>query len=404
MAKIDQVQNGDTGLNARTKLNEAIKDVESDASLTGDGINTPLSVDFSGAPVQSVAGKTGDVTLDTGDVTEVTDKNYVTDAEKTSIGTIGDKVTGPPTAVDSNLAIFDGTTGKIIKDSLLALAKVLTTNGGQTVDGDMTINGILNLLGNAILANSVSLNGISPRIDFIETDDANTWRILQDSGQLQFRLNNTSPYVFILPKDGLPPRFQLGLRSFSDATGTGSQVPNNGVFADWNIGITQQSITGAVSYPLTNSLLVSFIESNNRGFQILSGGVNSTDGFYFRRVHSSYAGGTPGFSEWTELAQKNNVLPKLAEQKEESGATYTILDDDTGKTIYFTNVGGCTVTLPNSSPVGTQVVVWKDAAGDVVLSAEGTLKSEGTTLATQNTSAVITKRDATTWQAAGKLT
>ena len=45
MAKIDQVNNGDTGLDARTKINAALKDVskEADGSLSGDGnTGTPL--------------------------------------------------------------------------------------------------------------------------------------------------------------------------------------------------------------------------------------------------------------------------------------------------------------------------------------------------------------------------
>ena len=44
-----------------------------------------------GGAVDSVNGQTGVVVLDTGDVPEVTDKNYVTDAEQTAIGTISSK-------------------------------------------------------------------------------------------------------------------------------------------------------------------------------------------------------------------------------------------------------------------------------------------------------------------------
>ena len=45
MAKVTQVQNDETGLAARTAYNEAIKNVEVEsATLNGDGIVTPLSV------------------------------------------------------------------------------------------------------------------------------------------------------------------------------------------------------------------------------------------------------------------------------------------------------------------------------------------------------------------------
>ena len=44
MSKIDQVNNGDSGFDSRNKINEAIKTVESDATITGDGtIASPLS-------------------------------------------------------------------------------------------------------------------------------------------------------------------------------------------------------------------------------------------------------------------------------------------------------------------------------------------------------------------------
>ena len=50
MGKITQVNNGDTGLQARTKINEAMKSVESDATLSGSGtLGDPLKVVDSGA-------------------------------------------------------------------------------------------------------------------------------------------------------------------------------------------------------------------------------------------------------------------------------------------------------------------------------------------------------------------
>jgi len=50
MAKIVQVNNGDSGLVSRNKLNQAIETVEVDGvKITGDGnVGTPLTVDESG--------------------------------------------------------------------------------------------------------------------------------------------------------------------------------------------------------------------------------------------------------------------------------------------------------------------------------------------------------------------
>lgn len=64
-----------------------------------------------GGAVDSVNGQTGVVVLDTGDISEVTDKNYVTDAELAAIGTalqtvavlgtlVGDGTTGNPLGVN----------------------------------------------------------------------------------------------------------------------------------------------------------------------------------------------------------------------------------------------------------------------------------------------------------------
>ena len=45
MAKITQINNGDSGLVSRTNINEAMKTVESGATLSGDGTTaTPLNV------------------------------------------------------------------------------------------------------------------------------------------------------------------------------------------------------------------------------------------------------------------------------------------------------------------------------------------------------------------------
>jgi len=51
MGKITPVNNGDTGLDARTKLNEAMQTVESNGTLTGEGTTAnPLAVVNSGVP------------------------------------------------------------------------------------------------------------------------------------------------------------------------------------------------------------------------------------------------------------------------------------------------------------------------------------------------------------------
>lgn len=69
-----------------------------------------------GGAVDSVNGQTGVVVLDTGDIAEVTDKNYVTDAELVVIGNTSGTNTGDQTSIvgisgtmsQFNTAVSDG--------------------------------------------------------------------------------------------------------------------------------------------------------------------------------------------------------------------------------------------------------------------------------------------------------
>lgn len=70
--------------------------------------------------------------------------NAYTDAEKTKLAGIGTgaDVVGPASAVTGRIASFNGTTGKLIQDSGILAADVLTTSGGATVtlsDGSGTV-------------------------------------------------------------------------------------------------------------------------------------------------------------------------------------------------------------------------------------------------------------------------
>lgn len=56
-----------------------------------------------------------------------------------------------------------------------------------------------------------------------------------------------------------------------------------------------------------------------------------------------------------------NYLPILTDIKVVTGTSYTLLDDDTGKFIIFTNTGDVTVTSPNDVTLGHQVMYMKTA-------------------------------------------
>lgn len=60
-------------------------------------------------------------------------------------------------------------------------------------------------------------------------------------------------------------------------------------------------------------------------------------------------------------------------QREETGTTYTIVDADDGYIIYFTNVSGCTVTLPNTISTNIEFTgVRANGAGQVDFTDDGT--------------------------------
>lgn len=73
----------------------------------------------SAAPVQSVANKTGAVTLAKSDV-GLSNVDNTSDANKplstAATAALAEKVTGPASAVSGNVAVFDGASGKVVKD------------------------------------------------------------------------------------------------------------------------------------------------------------------------------------------------------------------------------------------------------------------------------------------------
>lgn len=74
--------------------------------------------------------------------TNVTVDRVGNDVTVNSTATGTGDVVGPAAAVvDSNLPAFDTTTGKLLKDSLIAIANIFTLDGTQEVTGDKTLSG-----------------------------------------------------------------------------------------------------------------------------------------------------------------------------------------------------------------------------------------------------------------------
>lgn len=60
-----------------------------------------------------------------------------------------------------------------------------------------------------------------------------------------------------------------------------------------------------------------------------------------------------------------------ASVKEISGTSYTLLEGDSGKVLYFTSGSAVTVTVPSGLPVGFNVALIQSGAGTVTVAAGG---------------------------------
>lgn len=104
MAKVTQVSNGDSGVSARTAYNEAMKTVEVDSSLTGDGTSSnPLGVSDGVLGLEHIAIYCSDLTTNLSTGTDVAYIHMPFPMDLTSVraGVI-DAPTGSGITVDIN--------------------------------------------------------------------------------------------------------------------------------------------------------------------------------------------------------------------------------------------------------------------------------------------------------------
>jgi len=137
MTKITQVQNNDSGLDARTKINQAIESVDTDSSIFGDGNTaTPLSV---GQPV----GPTDSPVFN-----ELTGKLNLQHAKTGASGTFGanESIIGCTASnITISLSSLANIQGRllIIKDesgtASGASPITIDTQGAETIDGQSQV-------------------------------------------------------------------------------------------------------------------------------------------------------------------------------------------------------------------------------------------------------------------------
>lgn len=206
-----------------------------------------------------------------------------------------------------------------------------------------------------------------------------------------------------------------------DVSGVGPSVDNaiarwNGVAADsiQNSGIIiddSDNITGVASLRTLNQggiLLRELTASGTNAITLRANGTMASD------YTLTFPAAAPGSNTYLKYDGTNYVWASAGgggaglAQKEETGTTYTITDADDGYIIYFTNVAGCTVTLPNT--ISTDVSwtsVQADGAGNVLHITSGgavlfTINGE-VDIETENGSATWVKKTATDFYGWGAL-
>ncbi len=100
--------------------------------------------------------------------------NPIINAQGTGFG----DVAGPASAVDGNIALFNGTTGKIIKDGGTALAGLVTTAGTQTITGSKTVSlGTAATFAGYFTLQPTDWGPGKPRLAFDKSATATQWNI-----------------------------------------------------------------------------------------------------------------------------------------------------------------------------------------------------------------------------------
>jgi len=167
-----------------------------------------------------------------------------------------------------------------------------------------------------------------------------------------------------------------------------------------------------------------FVDALSAGTNFDAGAINSEDIASSAIVESKIASGavtsskiassvtltTPniGVATGFSLNASGNVIGHIAINQ--TAGTYTLVLADDGKIVEMNNAGSTNLTVPNDSsvnfPVGTQIIVTQTGTGQSVIATAGGVvvnATPGLKLRAQWSSAVLIKRAANLWMAAGDL-
>jgi hypothetical protein len=108
----------------------------------------------------ALGGAADEVSIGTGDPGAAYELWYDTDEPVVDPTPPTGNVVGPATSIDNNLALFSGTTGKVLKDSSVAIANVAKLNVSNTFTGNQTISGALTVASITLSAGAAVSPGI----------------------------------------------------------------------------------------------------------------------------------------------------------------------------------------------------------------------------------------------------
>lgn len=249
--------------------------------------------------VDGVAVEAGDMVIcNTDDTAAATSSNYSTIAAKWDFvqGNLDGVVVGPGSATAGHVAVFDGSTGKLIKDGTYTIGKSVPSDAKFT-DTTYTFDGTYNASTNKAATVSTVTNAVSGK------EPANTVRIATTSAAI-IKLDNTNNtrYSNYLITCGYPSGYNQGtylLNGYDELTGirsrivqliksnsiTGIYKDTNAVYFQFNAGTTLAvraltsterptlSIVDSIPSTATAFALTSVVEND----AIVSGKANDAD-------------------------------------------------------------------------------------------------------------------------------
>lgn len=283
---------------AETTLAAAITDTDGTSITVTSSASFPavdfiIAIDTEAMLVTNVSGTTWTVTRGYESSTAATHLNGATVYHNISAGEVDALVDGPASATDGNLAVFDGATGKLIKDGGAVPAAGLPTTGGTMTGNivmdnmDVTLVKLLTLHGeiddgnsstactidwNAGTAHKSTLTGnvtfaftgynfLVPDMTsntapsgVVSSNDASAWAWYvfgRDAGVGEnYQANDWIQYAF--PEGQTATVTNYGLATDNDAyraTGWKVQGSNNGTdFTDLSVHTADSSITTTETY------------------------------------------------------------------------------------------------------------------------------------------------------------